>query len=178
LKLDYKRFSGRSFRYSEGNECNGIIHHLTEKCGGNVHEKGVVNITASGTERNVCHNVVKHGWNDFWYSNNTPNSWISFDFKDKSVFLQHYTLKSAGFGHHYFTQWEIEGSNDGNTWESLDSRNTRDLCGNYVVKTYECSKSKPEEFFRFIRMRQTDKSSNNCDYFMLSEIEFFGTLKI
>jgi hypothetical protein len=53
-----------------------------------------------------------------------PNSWICFEFKNKSVSLHHYTLKSSGQGAHFFVQWEIEGSNDGSTWKSLDSRNT------------------------------------------------------
>jgi hypothetical protein len=150
---------------------------LTKKCGGNVHEQGTVSITASGDAYNKCWQVANYGWNNYWYSNTAPNSWICFDFKDKCASLQHYTLKSGSRGAHYLVQWEIEGSNDGNTWKSLDSRNTRDLCGNFIAKTYECSKSNLNEFFRFIRMKLTGKDSSNCDCLMLSNIEFFGTLK-
>jgi hypothetical protein len=174
-----KRFREKnyeSFEYENGGEFDGILSHLTKHGGGNVHEMGVVDITSPGDAYYRCWQVADHGWNNWWYSN-TPNSWICFDFKDRSVSLQHYTLKSSGQGGHYFIQWEIEGSNDGSTWKSLDNRNTRDLCGNCIVKTYGCSRVNRREFFRFIRMRQTGKDSNNCDYLMLCNIEFFGKVK-
>jgi hypothetical protein len=183
LTLNEERFGSQRFEYTEGNEWNGIIHHLSKKCDGNVHLKGVVNITASGKdERNKCYDVTRHGWNDYWISRKdskwSSDLWISFGFKDVRVSLQHYTLKSSGHGSCYFTQWEIEGSNDGSTWKSVDSRNTKDLCGNYIVKTYECSTSDPSEFFRFIRMRQTERDSPGHNApLMLSEIELFGRLR-
>jgi hypothetical protein len=39
----------------------GLIAHLTEKCGGNVHEKGAVQITASSSSNNtriVCRGAL------------------------------------------------------------------------------------------------------------------------
>ena len=66
-------------------------------------------------------------------------------------------------------------SDDGSTWEAVDERNTQDLNGKYVVKTYECS-TRSDRFVRFVRLRQTGKNSFGNDYLMLSEIEFFGNL--
>jgi hypothetical protein len=175
--LEGKRFGASNFAYIEGSEWNGILNYFTKECGGNIHQKGIVNITSSGDERNKCWEVANHGWNDGWASSNVPNSWICFDFKEKPVLLQHYTLKSHNWDTHFPIQWVIEGSNDGNTWKVLDNRNTRDLCGTSLVKTYECSTSKSNEFFRFIRMKQTGKASDNDDYLILTNIEFFGLLK-
>jgi hypothetical protein len=175
--LSEKRFRYKNFPYHEGGEFDGILSHLTKICGGNVHEKGIVNITSSSDGYNKCWQVADHGWNNYWYSNTVTNSWICFDFKDRSVSLQHYTLKSSGQGAHFFVQWVIEGSNDGSTWKSLDIRNTRDLCGNYIAKTYSCPRVKSHEFFRFIRMRQTGTNTDDSDYLMLSNIEFFGKVK-
>jgi hypothetical protein len=86
-------------------------------------------------------------------------------------------LKSGGAEFDYLLQWQIEGSNDGNTWKSLDSRSTNDLYGIWIVKTYACSAVNPNEFFRFIRIRQTGRNSHNNDFFNLCNIEFFGKLK-
>ena len=66
-------------------------------------------------------------------------------------------------------------SDDGSTWEAVDKRNTQDLNGKYIVKTYECSK-RSDRFVRFVRLRQTGKNSGGNDILFLSEIEFFGNL--
>ena len=70
--------------------------------------------------------------------------------------------------------WVIEGSNDESSWVSLDTRNTEDLCGDYIVKNYSCSNT--SGFHRYIRIRQTGLTKAGNNYLQLSEIEFFGTL--
>ena len=61
-------------------------------------------------------------------------------------------------------------SDDGTTWEAVDERNTRDLVGAHIVKTYDCNRQS-DRFVRFVR-----KTSDNTDYLVLSQIEFFGKL--
>jgi hypothetical protein len=178
VDLRNKRFCDPlTFRYVKGGEWDGIINYLTKECCGNVHEKGIVNITSSGDHCNECWRVTDYEWKDRWFSTSTANSWICFDFKDKCVSLQNYTLKSKCTERWYFIEWQIEGSNNGETWTILDNRNTRELCGQSIVKTYECSKVTPNEFFHLIRMKQTGKSSSGDNYFGLSGIEFFGIMK-
>jgi hypothetical protein len=167
---------GRDFPYIEGHPFRGIIHEMTKQCGGNIHEKGVVNITSSGDQRNLPFQVANHGWNNNWCSYNEPNSWICFDFKDRSVALNRYTLKSNPYADSDFVSWVIEGSNDGSNWTTLDERNTRDLNGPGIVKTYLCSND-CSEFFHYIRMRQTGRNSINHDRLTLTNIEFFGRVR-
>ena len=131
---------------------------MRKECGGNVHEKGVVNTTASSNDHNQCHQVTDYGWNNYWRTDDEPNSWICFDFKDKTVSLTKYSLKSDGAGGGHLIQWVIEGSNDGGTWEELDSRNTQDLNGKYITKTYDCQRTRSESY-RYLRLRQTGKNS-------------------
>jgi hypothetical protein len=88
-----------------------------------------------------------------------------------------YTLKSKHCFGYYFIEWKIEGSNDEKTWKILDNRNAKELCGNSIVKTYECSETTLEEFFRLIRMIQAGKNSGGIDGFALSGIELFGILR-
>jgi hypothetical protein len=152
------------------------LSFLTSQCGKNVHEHGVVNITSSSDSRNKCYQVANYGWNDYWCTTNSARSWIQFDFKDSSICLTDYTLKSDGSSYYHLLQWPIEGSNDGNAWECIDSQNTQDLNGDYVTKTFKCSSSS-SHFCRYIRLTQTGKNSYGNDHLMLCNIEFFGRLR-
>jgi hypothetical protein len=170
---------GEEFAFS-GSPFSGIISHLTSQFGGNVHEKGVVNITSSGDlGNNRPWHVADHAAGNIWQSRNWANSWICFEFKRHSISLKNYTLKSSldGPGDDHPREWVVEGSKDGSTWELLDSRNTEELNGDSIVKTFNCSSAKSSEFFRFVRLRQTGKNCQGDDYFVLGAVELFGTLQ-
>ena len=87
--------------------------------------------------------------------------------------LTGYSLKS-GYAYHLL-KWVIEGSNDAEDWKVLDSRDTGDLNGKWIVKTYSCSSSGSESY-RYLRLRQTGRNSEGRDCLVLSAIEFFGKL--
>jgi hypothetical protein len=159
---------------------SGILSHLRAKFGGNVHEKGIVEITSSSDGCNKPWQVANHGWNNCWQSQSIPNSWICFDFKENSVSLKNYTLKTNGGppGNYKPLQWVIEGSNDRENWELLDSRNTHELDGSYLVKTFNCTTGHSSKFFRFLRLRQTGKNSRGDDTLVLTNVEFFGSLEL
>lgn len=153
---------------------DGIIGHLRTKCGGNVHEKGRVNITASSGH--LAHHVADREWYDHWCSKNEANSWIMFDFRDAMVCLSHYSLKCNCV--YYTGKWEVAGSDDGSSWVIVDRRDTDELSDkkghSFVCGSKDC-------FFRYIRITQTGMSrlnSENCyDYFCLTEVEFFGAVR-
>jgi hypothetical protein len=157
---------------------SGLICCLREECGGNVHEKGIVDITCSSTERNQCWQIVNYDWNSWFLTNNSANDWVQFDFKDRSVSLSHYALKSDGHSiHHHLLQWKLSGSNDGNKWTIIDERNIQELNGNYVTKMYHCGDtSSISHYYRYIRLTQTGKNSYGYDYLLLANIEFFGSM--
>jgi hypothetical protein len=163
-----------TYPYAKGHEFEGIIHDLTVECGGNVHEKGIVNITSSIDDHNRAFQVANHGWNDHWYSDSAPNSWICFDFKEQKVALSHYTLKSVS-GRVCPMVWTMEGSDDGTNWTTLDERNTRVLTTGSVVETFECAQNR-SKLFRYIRLRQTGKSGECSDFLLLANVELFGDL--
>ena len=154
----------------------GIMSYLRERCNGNVHDKGIVEITSSSSDYSQCHRLVDYGWGNSWRSKDEPNSYVQFDFKDNRVALTGYSIKSDGSGWRHLCNWVIEASVNGEKWEVLDSRNTKDLCGKYIVKTYQCN-HRSDELWRFFRLRQTGSNSSGNNYLYLSEIEFFGTLK-
>jgi hypothetical protein len=155
----------------------GLISCLAEFCVGNVHEKGIIEITCSSSQYNHCWNVVDYNGNGFWHTTNLPQSWIQFDFKEWIVSLTHYSLKSDGCGGNHLLQWELIGSKDGNTWVVLDREQTNDLNGNYTTKIFSCNANGPRaDFYRYIRLQQTGKNSYGDDYLMLAKIEFFGSM--
>jgi hypothetical protein len=156
---------------------SGLIHHLCDECHGNVHERGVVNITCSSRSRNECWQVVNYDWNDYFYTTNSPKSWIQFDFKDRLVCLTHYALKSDGDFRDHLLEWTISGSNDENSWTIVDHQKTQALNGEYITKLFECvDKSSVSQFYRYFRLTQTGKNSSGSDYLQLSNIEFFGSI--
>jgi hypothetical protein len=63
----------------------GLIAHLTAKGGGNVHEKGVVEITASSVASTSSGYAPRKAANlktcSHFYSKNHPGGWICWDFK-------------------------------------------------------------------------------------------------
>jgi len=167
------RLVSQVFAFNEGDPFGGILAHLRSQCGGNVHATGIVDVTASSTGYNKCEQVTDHGWNDHWCSNNTPGSWLMFDFKGRSVRPAAYSLKSNAGGH-YLVKWALEGSNDGSAWTALDERETQEFKTSKGSKTFTCS---GPQFFRFVRLRQTGKNSNNNDQLILSALELFGALR-
>ena len=151
----------------------GIICHLREECGGNVHQKGIIEITASSTCNRQCHQVTDYGWNSYFNTQDEENSWVRFNFKTRRVYLASYSLKS---GIWHLLRWVIEGSNDGSEWKVIDSRDTKDLDGHYFVKTFKCNQGN-NEFYRYLRLFQPARG--NCrdgSELELSEVEFFGVV--
>jgi hypothetical protein len=119
------RFCLKKFNLDSSRPFDGIVSSLSRECGGNVHTQGVVSVTASSTASNQCHHVTDHDWNSYWFSCNSANSWIQFDFKDRRISVTNYSIKSDGSSGYNLVQWSLQGSNDGESWTVMDKRNTQ-----------------------------------------------------
>ena len=169
-----QRFPLKEFPFND-NPWDGVFAYFWSKCEGNPHLKGSITVSSSTSCRNHNYDVIDHNFDGYWFTTNEPNSWIMVDFKDHSLQLTNYTIKSDGNNANHLQSWAIEGSNDSTNWEQIDKRFTNSLCQNYATETFNCSSQKPK-FYRYIRLRQTGKNSNFLDYLMISNIEFFGKL--
>jgi hypothetical protein len=72
--------------------------------------------------------------------------------------------------------WVVEGSNnrDDNQWIELDRRdNINDLLRANGEVTFPIAHS---DWFRWIRVRQTGKTSANDDYLIVSAFDIFGLM--
>ena len=189
------------FRYNDSKKLNGIIAHLTRECGGNVHDKGIVNLTASSVYSD-CHpkNVVDFKTDLCYCSKNTKNSWICYDFKDHRVIPTSYSLRSdyapredvpADFDsddemiaisrwdshaprRNHRWSWVIEVSNNGteNSWEEIDRRENNDVFR--MTVNFKISHV-PSQRFRFFRIREIAGWNGN-DHLVLTVLEIFGSL--
>ena len=166
--------------YIQAKPLSGILEHLTNECGGNVHDKKEVDVTASSVNYiYAAKNAADPRTHLAFWSNDEPNSWICYDFKDRRVTPTSYSLRScaSGPGSLNIKSWSFEGSNDGDTWEELDSQSqNRDLddksvTHNYPVTVYKCGKR-----YRYLRIVQNGRNHYGSHVLQLSAFEIFGVL--
>jgi hypothetical protein len=153
---------------------NGILSYLTVKCGGNVHDRGVVKITASSVFKEQYTPRYAADFESIWsfWSKNEPEQWICLDFKTLRVEPTHYTIRTDYNCH--LKSWAVEGSDDGALWTEIARReNNSDLNGKNAVKTFAVSQSGS---FRRIRLRQTGPNHNGDNDLTLSALELFGAV--
>ena len=172
---------GRSFVYNPEEPLNGIITHLTRECGGNVHTKGVMDVTASSFVPGYePHKVADIGSDSHFFSNGDDNAalWICYDFKDKRVVPTSYSIRSShkGYGGEAPKSWCVEASNDGEVWETLDSHvDNNDLKGAFVTHNFPVI-PRPGKSSRFIRLRQSGRNHGGLNQLCMSSLEVFGIL--
>lgn len=168
LKQIVAQFNGQPY--------NGIFTKLKENSNGDPYLKKKISITASTSDRNEAFQVIDYGWNDFFFTENKPNSWILFDFKDMRIHITNYTLKTHKYpsGTCHIKSWIIEGSNGKNIWSEIDKRSSPVLNGPNRFQTFPATKS--NDTFQYIRLRQTGFNFRNDNILAIASIEFFGTI--
>jgi hypothetical protein len=183
ISCDWSRYSSRLIDFKSSSPLSGIISYLTSKHGGNVSDKNIVTITASGVHSSgyMAKNAADLAADSYWISANEDNSWLCYDFKDMRIKPTHYSVRSrcdGGSNEFHPKNWIVEVSNDGSTWTSIDEhRNNSDLKGGNLTRTFTVS---PCDYCRFIRITQHGYnwySSGNCYYFVISSFEIFGNLR-
>ena len=184
-KIAAARFArpNMTFKFAPSNPLDGIVAHLTRECNGNVHEKGVIEVTASSIETRhfAPKDVVSQKESSVFFTTSAEHSWICYDFKSRRVFPTSYCIRSiydGGLGSSNLKSWAFEGSNDGQSWCVLDHRendsslNARNVTMNFTVTSTESPSS-----YRFLRIHQTGVNHANTNRLALSSLEVFGRLE-
>jgi hypothetical protein len=158
------------------NGLDGSIHYLTTKCSGNVHDQGVVHISASTTGYGTVKTLVDFPNASEFHTANQPNSWVCYDFKEMKVIVSDYTIRARTCDvYHYPRNWILEGSCDGNTWTKLDlQENNETLQQIKQIATFKVTQWIHHQPMRMIRLRQTGINSSNHHHLCLSGLELFG----
>lgn len=171
-----------SFEPDPNNQLHGILRHLTEEAGGNIHNKGIIEITSNSYQSSNFHpkNLVDYDENNFYASNNDTDVQICFDFKNKKIQPTSYSIQSySGGGQNYchLRNWVFEVSNDKTKWDVIDEHsNDPTLNGDLITATFNVKQT--NSFYRYIRLRQTGISwiGSYLAYFPCFEI--YGKLKL
>ena len=172
-----------SFDGQECNRLNGIVRFLTKKIeGGNVHEKDVVSVTASSEYPTSCakNTVDFDNVNTYLCTYDVENSWLKYDFKDLKVRPTQYSIRSKphSTGDFHPMHWVIEGSNsdNDNDWTAIDSRSdVKSLNAQSVICTFDIQRP-VNDFYRYLRLRQTGKNACGSNKLGLSSLEYFGSV--
>ena len=155
----------------------GVIGVLTRLCCGNVHEKGVVEVTAKSVNPwcGALQNIVELGTDSYYRSHNLPGQWICYDFKERRVAPTSYSIRTSDGW--YPKEWVFEVSTAGKgSWQIVDSRSiNEDLRAKQVTRNFVLS-DPPKGSFRFLRLRLTGPTHNDEHYLDLSSLGIFGEL--
>lgn len=163
---------------NKNNEFDGILNYLQNN--GNIRDE--VGITYSSIHRGDPFNLLQYdNKENYFQTQNRPNSWICFEFKKHEVIPSGYIIRSYCVGNHQHPKtWKFEGSNDMESWVTLDSQaNNESLRGESRVHLFPISneehKDKP---FKYLRIQQTGPTwYNNSDkyhYLLMNSIEIYG----
>jgi len=153
---------------------SGIFDGLSKKLGRNLADSSDVDVTASSNNGNVPKNVLKNDCSG-WLSQDLPNSWIQFDFKERKVSITSYSMNDR----YRVKSWKVEGSTDGSTFEIIDNKvdNTDFQNSNRGFNDPSAQKNFPVQpnykYYRYIRITSS-KNWFNDDHFRLYRVEFFG----
>ena len=154
-----------------------IFQYLSEQCHGNVYTKKIVDITSSSDpyeSRNI-ENIVQSS-NSYYATSERYNSWIQFDFKERKVLIDHYTLQTFdGNGNcEHLRSWVLEVSNDGKNYTVIDRCENSDcLRGSYKQARFCALCLSPQ---RFIRLRQIGVNWRGTCRLCLKQIDFSGMI--
>jgi hypothetical protein len=191
LLADLARLSSAAFDRKENDciECGfqveysmvGMIAFLGAKAGGNVMEKGVVEITAkscfSEKARDSVKNLANLTEDSRFCSEDAPGQWVCYDFKNANVGLTHYSVRGCYNGIVDGTNlknWVLEGSDDGIEWIEFDRQEeNEELNGPDMTASFEIGSQPP---VKMVRLRMTGKNHCGNDRMIISAIEFFGSI--
>jgi hypothetical protein len=122
-------------------------------------------------------NIASLSENNRFYSGDTMNPWVCYDFGHMTLKPNAYAIRSSycGFkGGGNPKSWVIETSMDGEIWREIDRRmDSNELNGKNLVQGYAIEKS---EECRYIRMKLIDKNHYGSSRLVISSFEVFGTL--
>jgi hypothetical protein len=181
---------------------NGMIAHLTRECGGNVHDRHVVEVTSGSFEKETSGANPHSGALDndprFAAKNtadlqaglcflsayrkreedipHTRNNWVCYGFKERGIAPTHYTIRTnwSDPGGAHLKSWLVETSVDGDDWQEVDHREDNEqLNGSRFTGTFAVAGSGE---CRFIRLVTIGRNHCESDQLVISAWEIFGSL--
>lgn len=166
-----------------GNEFSGIFSYLKEKFGSDLTGNKILIFSDAqipsvvGSVENLIKNDDSLFHNQGSGSAKKSDGWFEFDFCDRKINLNSYTIQTSSSNYATPKSWKIVGSNDRNNWDILSNHvDNSSLKGNSSQFHFECT-NKNSNFYRFIRYVQNDSWNRNFRYnITFSKFELFGSI--
>lgn len=162
---------------------SGIFSFLTQTVsnGQNIATAGIVDITSSSINSTSNNSDLKHlvdfNSSTYFISNNEPNQWITFDFKERRVLPRFYTLVTHDRprGSDHMKSWAVEVSDDNVHYTVITAeQNNTTLNNRSNLAVFRVAN--PTRYGRYVRIRQTGPNWWNSDILALAQVELFGIL--
>jgi hypothetical protein len=178
----------KHFEFVGERPLDGVIHYLTERCGGSTRFQAqkIVTVEASSyRDNNATYaplNMVNRESDLYFESDlSVANPWISVNFLDMRVTPEWYTLQSShdyGPGCRHLKSWILEGSETGakDSWFELDIRkDNQDLNDKRAHQTFRIEKPRA---CRVVRIRSIGLNHQGEHDLRLAHLELFGDLSM
>jgi hypothetical protein len=166
------------FPFNAESPLEGIVAGLTRQAGGNLADRGVLEITVSGCldpDRFPPKSAADLAHDSVFVSENRPDQWLCYGFKALRVRLTGYAIRSRFDGwanSNNLKSWVVEVSSDGSEWKEADRQaDNADLNGTNLVKAFPLS---AEVEARYVRLRQVGPAHSGKDFLAISGFELFG----
>ena len=155
----------------------GILNFIKLYTGNeDIHTSGDIKITVLNNNSNIRDIRTPIGYknedhNEFWASKSIDESWYEIDFKKYSVLLNSFVIQANE--EDFQEWWEILGSNDGFSYESI-CKQERNKVEKGNVKHLECTKNQK---YQKLRLRGHGNRTLDSKLILgLYGIEFYGYL--
>ena len=171
-------FRGEFIDCVDGKIFSGIFNHLKQFTNGeNPHEAGIIELSYSSSSHGDIQSLIESDSYVWFATQDIKNSYIMFDFKQRTVSLTGYSLKTHSYeGNGHITGWKINGSNDKITWDEVDEVAMTELLGTLGAEHYFKLET-PSRFYRYFQLIQTRKNTKGFYNLRLSRVEFFGSIQ-
>ena len=104
---------------------------------------------------------------DFWETNVSP-SYLQIEIPDpENYYIDGYIMRISKFNNRYAKDWTLQGSDDGKTWDDLDTQNNQNLSDMEEHK-YTLTLRKA---YKYYRLNMSNYASSMCS---LSHFNFLG----
>lgn len=165
----------KSFLPKGDKNFDGIIKFLVDESKNEISKK--IDLTTSSNQEH-CNFIIEYNTDYGFGTQNEPNSWICFDFKDKRIIPTHYQIKSSNAPPSYRQpkSWIIEGLNDNCEWENISSvKDCSDLNGDCFTHIFPVT-SPNQKKYSCIRMTQIGENWGNSYHLYINCFELYGKL--
>eukprot|EP01083_Nonionella_stella_P316329 1146449_1 len=168
----------KSFEYESDFDANGIFYAIGTDFGAQTYanpaQSGLVDVVSSEMYKGESYSFIGRD-NVRACTTHKQGSFFYVVFKKCKVQPVAYTLKTGYLGNYHLKTWNLEASNDGETWICLKKHESDDsLQGKYTSQTWTLNDI--NQFYSFFRIVMIGKAANDESNLCCCGMELYGDL--